>query len=79
MTLIQVSTRLTKTTNPKEHGLTLEGETGEVIHNLGDGYRLIKFKRLQVKKNVTIDRKKVWKIIPLEWYVHEQDFKICTT
>jgi len=73
---IQLKSILTKTRNPTEHGFKLENVKGEVIQVVGDGYCLVKFDNLEIKKEVKVDRHKVVKFVKLEWYVHETDFFI---
>lgn len=73
---IQVNNRLTKSRNPSEHEFTLENETGEVVHKLDDGYNLIRFSQFQIKEQKRVDNQKKWMLVPLDWYIHNEDLKI---
>lgn len=73
---VQINPKLTKSRNPIEHGLKLEGQKGEIIQTLDDGYNLIRFVTLKIKKQVNIKRKTQWILVPLEWYIHDVDFII---
>lgn len=74
--IIQVKQELSKTRNPTEHGYELQGQKGEIIQTLDDGYNLIRFDEFKIKKQVTIKRKTQWIQVPLEWYVHDTDFHL---
>lgn len=71
---IQVNNKLTKSRNPTEHGFKLENQKGVIVHTIDDGYNLIKFSQFKIKRLIRVDRKKTMKFVPLEWYVHENDF-----
>lgn len=65
---VQVNSRLLKSRNPTEHKLKIENQIGLVIQRLDDGYNLIRFHGLRIKEKK--------RLVNLEWYVHETDFKI---
>lgn len=71
--MIQINSKLTKSRNPLEHGFKLEGHQGQIIQSLDDGYNLIKFSDLLIRKQVKINRRVRWMLVPLEWYVHNDD------
>lgn len=73
---IQVKDMLTKSRNPSEYELRIENKKGDIVDNLNDGYYLIEFRDLLLKKIVKFDRKKSIKLVHLQWYVHENDFLI---
>lgn len=73
---IQVNNMLTKSRNPSEHEFTLENETGEVVHRLDDGYNLIRFRQFYLRELRRVDKKKKWMLVPLDWYIHNEDLKI---
>ena len=58
-----------------EHDIKLECQHGDVIHHLDDGYSLIMFNKFKIKKKVTINRVTKWILVPIEWYIHRNDFK----
>lgn len=74
--MITVNAILTKTRNPTEYDFRLENEIGEIVHQLDDGYTLVKFNGLLIKRMVRVEGRKMWKLVNLEWYVHENDFFI---
>ena len=74
--MIQINDTLTKSRNPSEHGYKLEGQKGEVIQVVGDGFNRIKFNQFFLRKQVKINRRVRWMLVPLEWYVHDDDLKI---
>lgn len=73
--MITVNNILTNSRNPTELKYRLEGLKGKVIHSLGDGYHLIEFDALKIKESITINKKKVLRFTPLQWYLHKTDFK----
>lgn len=73
---IQVNSKLTKSRNPVEHEYRLENQKGEVVHRLDDGYNLIRFKQFKIKEQKRVDNQKKWVLVPLDWYVHNEDLKI---
>lgn len=76
--MITINTILTKSRNPTEYGFRIENRKGTIVHNLGDGYSLIRFDDLLLKKMKTVKerKRKMWQLVKLEWYVHENDFII---
>lgn len=74
--MIQINYKLSKSRNPVEHGFKLEGQQGEIIQALDDGYNLVKFEQFKIKKQIKVDRKVKYVIVPLEWYIHTEDLKI---
>lgn len=75
---IQVNNKLIKGSNPVIHGFNLENQKGEIVHRLNDGANLIRFKQFLVKEQVKINKTKKWALVPLEWYVYNDDLKIIT-
>ena len=73
---ITVNSELKKSRNPKEHGFRLEKQKGECIEVLDDGYNRISFDQFQIKVQFKLKKKVAWKFVPLEWYLHEDDFSI---
>lgn len=73
--MIQINAKLTKSRNPTEHGFKLEGHQGQIIQSLDDGYNLIRFEQFKIRKQVKINRRIKYVLIPLEWYVHNDDLK----
>lgn len=73
---IQVKHKLTITRNPTEHGFSLENKKGEMIQIVGDGYFLVRFDDMRIRKDVKVNNRKTFKLLNLEWYVHENDFFI---
>lgn len=71
---IQIKNTLTKSRNPTEYDAIVTDKVGEVLNALGDGYYLIRFESIKLKKMVKINHKKMLKLVALEWYVHEDDF-----
>lgn len=45
--IIRVKSNLTKSRNPTEHKMKLEGKKGKIVHVLPDGYCLIDFGSLE--------------------------------
>lgn len=79
--VIQVNSTLTKSREPIEHGISIKGRHGTIVHILGDGYNLIEFFKLVIKKKkgiVTQDGKKktIYVEEKLQWYVHDLDLSI---
>lgn len=74
--IIQINPKLTKSRNPVEHHFKLEGQKGEIIQSLGDGYHRIKFDQFKIKKQVKVKKTITWQFVALEWYVHELDFHL---
>lgn len=72
--MIHINNKLTKSRNPLELGFKLEGQQGQIIQSLDDGYNLVKFNGLLIRKQVKINRRIKWLLVPLEWYIHKEDF-----
>lgn len=70
---IQVNNTLTKSRNPTEHGFKLEGEKGNIIQRLPDGYNLVEFNQFKIKKKMMIRKRTVWNFNSLQWYIHFDD------
>lgn len=71
---IQVNNTLTKSLTPDEYGHRIENQNGDIVHNLDDGYSLIRFNKLSIKKKIKVNKVTKWIITQLEWYVHRDDF-----
>jgi hypothetical protein len=48
------------------HNFDIRNKTGYLLTNIGDGYCLIEFPKVIVKRKLTMEI--------LQWYVHETDF-----
>lgn len=79
--VIQVNSVLIKSREPNEHGLSIKERHGRIIHVTGDGYNLIEFFKLMIKKKKNIltpegKKKSIYVEERLQWYVHDLDLSI---
>lgn len=78
---VRVNNELIRSRQPHEHFLKITTEYGRIVQALEDGYCLIEFGFLKIEKSVNyIEKnsgKRIYdkKEIPLQWYVHRDDFK----
>lgn len=74
--MIQVNSELTKSRNPNEHGFDIINEKGSIVHRLDDGFNLIQFNQFEIKEQVKVNKVKKWMLVPLQWYIHDEDLVI---
>lgn len=74
--MITINDKLTKSRNPTELGYKLERQQGRIIQSLDDGYNLVRFNGLLIRKQVKINRRIKWMLVPLEWYIHNDDVSL---
>lgn len=74
--IIQIRHKLTVTRNPTEHGFSLEDKKGELIQITGDGYYLLRFDDMRIRKDFKVNGRKTFKLVPLEWYIWYDDLVI---
>lgn len=70
---IQVNSILTKSRNPTEHGFKLEGEKGNIVQILPDGFNLVEFKQFNIQKKMKFGKIKKTRMAPLQWYINFDD------
>lgn len=72
---VRIKGTMLKSRQPLEHHLVIVHETGKIIQDLDDGYFLIEFDKLRIYHGKVKGRKI---LIPLQWYVHKNDFDVIT-
>lgn len=73
---VQIKDTLKLTRNPTEYDFKLQNRTGTLLQVVGDGWCRIEFEGLFIRIFYKEKKRRMSKLVHLEWYVHEQDFYI---